>query len=203
MFVTAKLPRNGEISRNLVEKLLKYIVKVADAAGDNFDKIEKNLTDKLRSYHARGRRMARRPELLELSDHLSIFTHVYDEPFFPEQKGHMRVVISFDRYGRRSTYEFSLIRRNAVKTLKNLALKAASRNVCHSQRINKMDIPETLKMSLMQDFHNDWIDWARKGFPRKTYWLPYAESLKRKKEISELVKKLPIAACIITFLTNK
>ena len=114
----------------------------------------------------------------------------------------MRIVIDFG-HSKNSIFEFSLSRRNTVKTLKDLALKAVSSNVSHSGRINNMDIPETLKMSLMQDFHNDWIDWARKEFPRKTYWLPYAESLKRKKEISELVKKLPIAACIITFLTNK
>ena len=128
--------------------------------------------------------------------------NIYDEPFFPGQKGHKRILIHL-KFRSDHCIEFSLSRRNTVKTLKDLALKAVSSNVSHSGRINNMDIPETLKMSLMQDFHNDWIDWARKEFPRKTYWLPYAESFKRKKEISNIVEKLPIAACIITFLTKK
>ena len=95
-------------------------------------------------------------------------------------------------------------RRNPVKTLKNIALKAVSSNVSHSERIYNMDIPDDhLKMSLMQDFHNDWIDLVRKEFPMKTYWLPYAESLKRKEEISELVETLPTAVCIFNFLNKK
>ena len=85
--------------------------------------------------------------------------HFYDEPFFPGLKGHKRILIHL-KFRSDNCIEFSLSRRNPVKTLKNIALKAVSSNVSHSERIYNMDIPDDhLKMSLMQDFHNDWIKW--------------------------------------------
>ena len=56
------------------------------------------------------------------------------------------------------------------------------------------DIPDTFKMLLMLDRHNYWINWAREKFPEKMFWLPYAESLKRSEEISDLLEILPIIA---------
>ena len=120
--------------------------------------------------------------------------HFYDEPFFPGLKGHKRILIHL-KFRSDNCIEFSLSRRNPVKTLKNIALKAVSSNVSHSERIYNMDIPDDhLKMSLMQDFHNDWIKWARKKFPRKTYLLPYAESLcgRGRKKFQSCWKKFPL-----------
>ena len=51
-----------------------------------------------------------------------------------------------------------------------------------------MDIPETLKVSLIQDSLNGIITRMGKQYPKKTYGLPYAESLKRKEKLVELAE---------------
>ena len=76
--------------------------------------------------------------------------------------------------------EFSLAKRNAVQTLQDLAINNIIKNVkSHRQRvnvINKMEIPETLKMELRKEFYNEW---SRRRFPSYNITLlPFAESLK-------------------------
>ena len=84
---------------------------------------------------------------------------IFDEPFSPRPKGHMwRILIPFDRF----TYpiEFRLVRRNTLKTLKDLTLNAITSNVRNGLQIDKLEleVPDTLKMSMKQDCY------ARKQF---------------------------------------
>lgn len=83
--------------------------------------------------------------------------------------------------------EFCLGRRNVVKTLKDLSLNAVTTNVKNGLQINKMEVPETLKMTLRKEFYNSW---ARKRFPSYSiYMLPYKEAMKRKSEIKQVQQK--------------
>lgn len=102
------------------------------------------------------------------------------------QKNTFRIAISlYDRHN--TTVEFCLGRRNVVKTLKDLSLNAVTTNVKNGLQINKMDVPETLKMTLRKEFYNSW---ARKRFPSYSiYMLPYKEAMKRKSEIKQVQQK--------------
>ena len=105
---SSKPSATTQIGRS-VTKLTKIILKVADDTGDNFEQIEINLRDLLKR---------------NLTTWGS--THIYDEPFFPRQKGHKRIVISLGP----KTYEFSLVRVNTSKdkTLKDLQLSPKGRH---------------------------------------------------------------------------
>ena len=148
--------------------ILKIILNAAHVTEDsNFEDLDFFIFDKLNGFmEMMG---IWRPGMMPLHQ---FRINIYDEPFFPGQKGHMRIVIDFG-HSKNSIFEFSLSRRNTVKKLKDLALRAVSRNVSHiRERINKMeipDIPDTFKMLLMLDRHNYWINWAREKFPEKTF----------------------------------
>ena len=203
-FIPAKPSATAETDR-LVNSPIKIILKVVDDTGDNFEQIEINLRETLK-------KIVRMRINGESSDKI-ISTNVYDEPFFPRQKGAKRIVISVEPPY--ETYEFRLVRVNTFedKTLKNLALKAVTDKLTtklpkNVRLINKMDIPETLKVSLIQDSLNGIITRAMKQFPKKTYWLPYAESLKSKENLVEQASDMnfyyyccPIKDC--TFLIDK
>ena len=203
-FIPAKPSATAETDR-LVNSLIKIILKVVDDTGDTFEQIEINLRETLK-------RSVRMRINGESSDKIS--THVYDEPFFPQQKGAKRIVIS-SLEPPYETYEFRLVRVNTFedKTLKNLALKAVTDRLTTRypkkvRLINKMDIPETLKVSLIQDSLNGIITRMGKQYPKKTYWLPYAESLKSKENLVEQASDMnfyyyccPIKDC--TFLIDK
>ena len=155
-------------------QVMKLILNEADIAGDDFDKMKREVRDRLM-------------ETVCLTSNVPPRINIFDEPFFPRPKGHMRrIAISlFERHS--TTIEFSLARRNALKTLKDIALNAVTSNVKNSLLINKMEVPEPLKMTLRKEFYNDW---ARKRFPSyNIYLLPYADSLKRKQEISKMEEK--------------
>ena len=69
-----------------------------------------------------------------------------------------------------------MARKTDIKTLKDLALNAVISNVSSNLMINKMEIPETLKMTLRTEFYNEW---SRKRFPSYNITLsPFVESLK-------------------------
>ena len=107
---------------------------------------------------------------------------ISDEPFFPRTMGHMKKIkISlkggqypiFNQYN--MIVEFSLTKRNAVQTLQDLAMNTIFSNVTNHRMINKMEIPETLKMTLRKEFYNEW---SRRRFPSYNITLlPFAESL--------------------------
>ena len=102
--------------------------------------------------------------------------NIFEEPFFPRPKGHMRrIKITFlDQHN--TIVEFSLAKNNTIKTLKDLALNAVISNVPGYLAINNMEIPETLKMTLKKEFYNEW---SRLRFPSYNITLlPFAESLK-------------------------
>ena len=158
-----------EIGFENLKKIMNIILKVADAGGDHFDKhkMKSELIKKLmetwnkKSYQKR--------------------VNIFDEPFSPRPKGHMwRILIPFDRF----TYpiEFRLVRRNALKTLKDLALNAVTSIVRNGLQIDKLEleVPDTLKMSMKQDCY------ARKQFPK---FEPYEISLTKEQQFSEILKR--------------
>ena len=153
--------------------LMNMILELADLEDGDFDKIKSPLEKYLNL------------EVCGTAEHATV--NIFDEPFFPRPKGHMRKIkISFFKRVKRqmsklndlyiTTVEFSLARRNAIKTLKDLALDAVISNVTSHLMINKMEIPETLKMTLRKEFYNEF---SRKRFPSYNITLlPFAESLK-------------------------
>ena len=71
-----------------------------------------------------------------------------------------------------------MARKTAIKTLKDLALtlNAVTSNVTNHLLKSKMEIPETLKMTLRKEFYNKW---SRNWFPSYNITLlHFAESLK-------------------------
>merc|ERR1740123_3005507 len=148
---------------------------MANRAGDNFDKVQSKVEDRFRS----GKIM------FDASDQTRV--NIFNEPFFPRPKGHMqRIKISL-LDSNNITFEFSLARRNTLKTLKDIALNAVISNVRSRLLMKKMEVPETLKMTLRKEFYNDW---ARKRFPSYNITVsPHAESLKRKREILRMEEK--------------
>ena len=154
--------------------VMKMILSEADAAGDDFDKMRSEVRDRLM-------------ETLSLTNIIKPSINIFDEPYFPRPKGHMkRIAISlYDRHN--TTIEFSLARRNSLKTLKDLALDVVTTNVKNGLQINNMEVPETLKMTLRKEFYNSW---ARKRFPSyNIYLLPHNEAMKRKNEIEKVEAK--------------
>ena len=138
--------------------LMDLILEVANFMGGNFENIKSELESELRAGEFDG------SNGMETEQTTII---IFDEPFFPRPKGHMRKIkISFfDQYN--TTVELSLARRNTIKTLKDLALNAVTSNVSDHLAINKMEIPETLKVTLKKELYNEW---SRKQFPR--YFTP-------------------------------
>ena len=147
--------------------LMDLIMCFARSEDGNFEKIKSRLEDNLRCTTLYG--LA--PEQTTVN--------IIDEPFFPRPKGHMRKIkISFfDQQSKIYTiFEFSLARKTDIKTLEDLALNFVISNVTSHLMINKMEIPETLKMTLRTEFYNEW---SRKRFPSYNITLsPFAESLK-------------------------
>ena len=147
--------------------LMDLIMSFARSEDGNFEKIKSRLEDNLRCTKLYG--LA--PEQTTVN--------IIDEPFFPRPKGHMRKIkISFfDQQSKIYTiFEFSLARKTDIKTLEDLALNAVISNVTSHLMINKMEIPETLKMTLRTEFYNEW---SRKRFPSYNITLsPFVESLK-------------------------
>ena len=151
-------------SFNRVWMLMDFIRVFADLEDGNFEKIQSELEDFLREEMFYG--MATKQTTV----------NIFDEAFFPRPKGHMRRIrISFlDQYN--TIIDFSLAKNNAIKTLEDLALNAVISNVTDHLVINKMEVPETLKMTLRKEFYNEW---ARKRFPTYNVTLIHiAESLK-------------------------
>ena len=156
-----RLPYNN---MGRVKRLMDSILSFAEFESANFENIKRKLEDMLSVTKFYG--MATEKTKV----------NIIDEPFFPRPKGHMRKFkISFFDH-KYTTFEFCLARRNAIKTLMDLALNAVTSNVTNHLLINKMEVPETLKMTLREEFYNEW---ARKRFPSYNITLvPFAESLK-------------------------
>ena len=144
--------------------LMDLIMCFARSEDGNFEKIKSRLEDNLRF-----------TKLYGLATEQTT-VNIIDEPFFPRPKGHMRKIkISFLDQDN-TTFEFSLARKTDIKTLKDLALNAVISNVSSNLMINKMEIPETLRMTLRTEFYNEW---SRKRFPSYNITLlPFAEYLK-------------------------
>ena len=167
MFMTANqfgsLPfKNYRMTRDLMD----LILMLADFMGGNFENIKRELESELRAGEFDG------------SDGMATeqtTINIFDEPFFPRPKGHMRrMKISFFDQNN-TTFEFSLAKKNTINTLKDLALDAVTSNVTNNLMIDKMEIPETLKMTLRKEFYNEW---SRKRFPSYNITLlPFAEYL--------------------------
>ena len=170
MIMTAMTPYGCDF---YPKPLMDMILELADLEDGDFEKIKSPLEKYLNL------------EVCGTAEHATV--NIFDEPFFPRPKGHMRKIkISFFKRVKRqtsklndlyiTTVEFSLARRNAIKTLKDLALDAVISNVTSHLMINKMEIPETLKMTLRKEFYNEF---SRKRFPSYNITLlPFAESLK-------------------------
>ena len=121
--------------------LMNYILFYARFESGNFEKIKSGLEENLRFMNFYG--MATEQTTV----------NIIDEPFFPRPKGHMRKIkISFFDQDN-TTFEFSLARKTDIKTLEDLALNADISNVTSNLMINKMEIPETLKMTLRTEFY--------------------------------------------------
>ena len=148
-------------------QLMDIILELANRAGDDFDKVKSNLEDYIRA----GKIM------FEATPQSRV--NIFNEPFFPRPKGHMkRVTISLLDHNN-IFFQFSLARRNTLKTLKDIALNVVTNNVRNRLMMKKMDIPDTLRRTIKREFYNDW---ARKRFPSYNITVsPHAESLKRKK----------------------
>ena len=78
--------------------------------------------------------------------------------------------------------EFRLVKRNALNTLKDIALNAITRNVENGKQIDKMEleIPDTIKMEMKQDC------FARKQFPM---FEPFEISLTKKLQFSLILER--------------
>ena len=162
------------INIETLRKIMNTILNVADAAGDHFDK------DKMRSDLIKKIMETCKSKKIEKSIQKRV--NVFDEPFSPRPKGHMwRIIIPNIDYPRGSI-EFRLVKRHALKTLRDLALNAITRNVENGKQIDKMEleIPDTIKMSMKQDC------FARKQFPQ---FEPYEISLTKKLQFSEILKR--------------
>lgn len=162
------------INIETLRKIMNTILNVADAAGDHFDK------DKMRSDLIKKIMETCKSKKIEKSIQKRV--NVFDEPFSPRPKGHMwRIIIPNIDYPRGSI-EFRLVKRHALKTLRDLALNAITRNVENGKQIDKMEleIPNTIKMSMKQDC------FARKQFPQ---FEPYEISLTKKLQFSEILKR--------------
>lgn len=162
------------INIETLRKIMNTILNVADAAGDHFDK------DKMRSDLIKKIMETCKSKKIEKSIQKRV--NVFDEPFSPRPKGHMwRIIIPNIDYPRGSI-EFRLVKRHALKTLRDLALNAITRNVENGKQIDKMEleIPDTIKMSMKQDC------FARKQFPK---FEPYEISLTKKLQFSEILKR--------------
>ena len=162
------------INIETLRKIMNTILNVADAAGDHFDK------DKMRSDLIKKIMETCKSKKIEKSIQKRV--NVFDEPFSPRPNGHMwRIIIPNIDYPRGSI-EFRLVKRHALKTLRDLALNAITRNVENGKQIDKMEleIPDTIKMSMKQDC------FARKQFPQ---FEPYEISLTKKLQFSEILKR--------------
>ena len=162
------------INIETLRKIMNTILNVADAAGDHFDK------DKMRSDLIKKIMETCKSKKIEKSIQKRV--NVFDEPFSPRPKGHMwRIIIPNIDYPRGSI-EFRLVKRHALKTLRDLALNAITRNVENGKQIDKMElkIPDTIKMSMKQDC------FARKQIPQ---FEPYEISLTKKLQFSEILKR--------------
>ena len=154
--------------------IMKMILNEADTAKDDFEKMMIEVRDRLM-------------ETVNIASRITPLVQIYDEPYFPRPKGHMRrIAISlYDRYN--TTIEFCLARRNVLKSLKDIALDAVTKNVKNGLQINNMEVPETLKMTLRKEFYKAW---AKKRFPSYSiYMLPNNEAKKRKSSIANVQLK--------------
>ena len=115
---------------------MDVILELAEFEDGNFEKIKSELEYMLR---------------YEWGATEQTTVNIFDEPFFPRPKGHMRKIKILDNTNN-TTFEFSLARRTNIKTLKGLALNIVISNLTNHLGINKMEIPETLKMTLKKDF---------------------------------------------------
>ena len=161
------------IKIEILRKIMNTILNVADAAGDHFDK------DKMRSDLIK--KMMETCKCKKDEESIQKRVNVFDEPFSPRPKGQMwRIIIPIDYP--HGNIEFRLVKRHALKTLRDLALNAITSNVENGKQIDKMDleIPDTIKMSMKQDC------FARKQFPK---FEPYEISLTKKLQFSEILKR--------------
>ena len=162
------------INIETLRKIMNTILNVADAAGDHFDK-DKMISDLIK-------KIMETCKSKKIEKSIQKRVNVFDEPFSPRPKGHMwRIIIPNIDYPRGSI-EFRLVKRHALKTLRDLALNAITRNVENGKQIDKMEleIPDTIKMSMKQDC------FARKQFPQ---FEPYEISLTKKLQFSEILKR--------------
>ena len=176
MFLTFSAVKNNQLEslpfdingssyeRAVFSQLMSVILDVADDEGDDFEKFRSELEDQFRTEGFIGL----------ATEETTV--NIFDEPFFPRPKGHMRrIKISFFDL-ENTSFEFILTRKTDIKTLQDLALNAVTSNVTNHLMINKMKIPETFKMTLRTEFYNEW---SRKRFPSYNITLlPFAESLK-------------------------
>ena len=160
MFMTASQFDCDPCDINRVVKgIMDVILELAEFEDGNFEKIKSGLEYMLK-YEWEAEQTT---------------VNIFDEPFFPRPKGHMRKIKILDNTNN-TTFEFSLARRTNIKTLKDLALNIVISNLTNHLGINKMEIPETLKMTLRTEFYNEW---SRKRFPcYNISLLPFTESLK-------------------------
>ena len=177
-------PTSKSIKIEILKKFMNIILNVADTAGDNFDK------DKMRSELIK--KIMETCKCKKIEESIQKNVNVFDEPFSPRPEGHMwRIIIPYciveihtnDNHGHsKGNIEFRLVKRNALNTLKDLALNAITSNVENGKQIDKMDleIPDTIKMSMKQDC------FARKQFPK---FEPYAISLEKKQQFSGILKR--------------
>ena len=162
------------IKMEILKKIMNFILNVADTVGDNFDK------DKMRGELIK--KIMEKCKCKKDEESIQKRVNVFDEPFSPRPKGHMwRIIIPFD-HSSNGNLEFRLVKRNALNTLKDLALNAITRNVENGKQIDKMEleIPDTIKMSMKEDC------FARKQFPK---FEPFEISLTKKQQFSEILKR--------------
>ena len=153
--------------------IMRLILTEADLASDDMERLKIEIRDRLM-------------ETVILTGNVPS-VNIFDEPYFPRPKGHMkRIAISL--YDRNNTMvDFCLAKRHILKSLKDLSLAVVNEQVKHGVDITDLELPESLKKTLRKEFYKCW---ARKRFPSYSIsMLPCKEALKRKKELSDIEMK--------------
>ena len=104
---------------------------------------------------------------------------VTDDFFFPGPRGHMkRVKLSMQNRSSLSV-DFCILRRNIMKSLRDICLDVVAEEVEDGMGINSLEIPLTLVASLRRS-------WVAKAFNRNSInMLPQNEAMKRQAEFEK------------------
>ena len=142
--------------------VMKVVLKAFEKNDENLEKVKHELSEALTS-------------MITFIEDFQVEVNICEDRTMPGPRGETkRVKISLnDRLS--TSVEFTIKKRNNIKTLKDICLDFLSKEIKDGLLINGLELPSTLLYSLKTEYYKVW---AFQNFPKNSInMLPYREAL--------------------------